>query len=345
MPHRPLRIFLTAAVLLVVARSAQGGTLYVGNDGTDSGGCGPKKFPCRSISQAIANASVGDKILVGPGRYGDLDGSGTPGDSAGEETPAPGCGCMIAMNKNVVILSTNGAAETLIDARTADVNNNVLLITNGGEFGRPGKGFLVTETTHQQGAGIAVDSNNVAIRGNQLIAAHPNAGALGIVAIFPGEVVVIEGNQVVNWNFAINVVGPGKTVRKNVVAMNSTGIQVRDGVMVGNVAIGNASGAGLQPVGTTNALRNAALGNTGPGISISNGFSGVVEKNNLFGNGDCGLFNFGINGAVATDNYWGAATGPTVTDVCNLDIGMATATTVVAPFASKPFKIKPAIVP
>ncbi len=47
------------------------------------------------------------------------------------------------------------------------------------------------------------------------------------------------------------MVGPGKIVRKNVVAMNVVvGIQVRDGTMVGNVAIGNdGGGSGLQPAG------------------------------------------------------------------------------------------------
>ena len=33
--------------------------------------------PCRSISRGIANAADGDTIVVGPGRYGDLDRDGT----------------------------------------------------------------------------------------------------------------------------------------------------------------------------------------------------------------------------------------------------------------------------
>ncbi len=92
---------------------------------------------CRSISEAIQNSAAGDEIVVGPGRYGDLNGNGVLGE-AGEEIPAAGCACMIAMNKPVVVRSSHGAAATLIDGRTVDAIQNVLLITTGGEFGRPG---------------------------------------------------------------------------------------------------------------------------------------------------------------------------------------------------------------
>ena len=54
--------------------------LYVTNNGVDNQACGTKAAPCRSISQAIAYAKDGDKILVGPGRYGDLNGNGSFSD-------------------------------------------------------------------------------------------------------------------------------------------------------------------------------------------------------------------------------------------------------------------------
>jgi hypothetical protein len=52
-------------------------------DGVDSAACGSPKSPCRSISQAIENASDGDTIEVGAGRYGSISGSADftgPGD-------------------------------------------------------------------------------------------------------------------------------------------------------------------------------------------------------------------------------------------------------------------------
>ena len=42
---------------------------------------------------------------------------------------------------------------TMIDGRSVDVIQNVFLPTNGGEFGRPGKDFTVTETAQRDGSG------------------------------------------------------------------------------------------------------------------------------------------------------------------------------------------------
>ena len=64
-------------------RAASAATLLVANNGVDSPTCGPAE-PCRSLARAIANAVAGDTIVVGPGRYGDLNGDGTLGNAAGE---------------------------------------------------------------------------------------------------------------------------------------------------------------------------------------------------------------------------------------------------------------------
>src|SRR5262247_2574920 len=58
--------------------------LSVANNGIDSTTCGSSGAPCRSISQAIAHASEGDTVVVGPGRYGDLNGNRILGE-VGEE--------------------------------------------------------------------------------------------------------------------------------------------------------------------------------------------------------------------------------------------------------------------
>jgi len=72
---------LLLAIGVAVADSA---TLNVANNGVDSDICGAASAPCRSISQAIANAADGDTVVVGPGRYGDLNGDGRLG-GPGEE--------------------------------------------------------------------------------------------------------------------------------------------------------------------------------------------------------------------------------------------------------------------
>src|SRR5262249_14049499 len=92
------RIAVTRApvVLLMVAvvTPAHAVTVYVANHGIGGAACGAKTSPCRSIDHAVNTiASDGDTVIVGPGTYGDLDGSGTLGDSPGEETG--GFGCMV----------------------------------------------------------------------------------------------------------------------------------------------------------------------------------------------------------------------------------------------------------
>ena len=128
----------------------------------------------------------------------------------------------------------------------------------------------------------------------------------------------------------------GITVSKNQVADNLYGIVADGGSVVGNVAINNR--AGIFVKGTANATGNATYGNHDFGIFVTNPFVGVITKNNIFGN-ECGLFNLGVVGVAATNNYWGAPTGPgggAADTTCNENGG----TTDVTPFATKPFAVK-----
>jgi len=352
-PHRVSRVALTAAVLLALTPSAHASTLYAANDGVDGAACGPKTSPCRSIGQTMANAAAGDTIIVGPGKYGDLDGDGTPGDSPGEENPAlnsPGCGCMLALNKAVTLESSNGAAETLIDGRSVASGETVLLITDGGTFGTPGKGFFVTQSGGGNKNAMVIDSNNVAVRGNQIIPVLATSVGIGIQTVDSGGSVVIEGNQLVGWATAIYVQGANKTVRNNAVLLSFDGIApAANSLVSGNAAIGNEIGiflaSGAQTVVGNAAISNTfGISNTGVGPSgFGTAFNGTVEKNDIVGN-ICGMGNDGVTGLVADKNYWGAATGPGAApgdDTCNSSGG----TTTVTPFAKARFKVKPSIKP
>lgn len=145
------RSVAAVALLFALVPAVHASTLYVANNGVDGAGCGPTTSPCRSISYAIATAVAGDTIIVGPGRYGDLNDDGIlggTGEEIGVDDCAPGvfctiC-CMVRVTKAVTIISSHGAASTMIDARKVNIAQNILL--NGGEFGRPGKGFTVTNT-------------------------------------------------------------------------------------------------------------------------------------------------------------------------------------------------------
>jgi hypothetical protein len=341
MRSRLFRSSLGAAILCVLVPYADATTLYVANNALDALACGTKESPCRSITAAIAKAAPGDKIIVGPGRYGDLDRNGTLG-GPGEEVPAPGCGCMLAVNKAVSLTSSGGAAATLIDARTVNQLVNVALFLVEGEFGRPGKGFTVTATAYLDGKGIVIDSGELAVRGNQVVQnthASSSTGAIGIDMPFPQDILV-EGNQVTGWYIGIAARGAGNIVRRNQVAQNGTGIAASRGEVIGNVVTGNVVGLDLR--GSAHVFGNAIHGNDG-GIFVGYATSGVVERNNVFGNRDFGLNNNETAGLVATDNYWGAVSGPGDDPADDVLDGLSTTT--FAPFATVPFKVKAPIKP
>jgi len=144
LPGRSVLLLLAVAGLGLgaLAGAAEAATLNVANNGVDSGTCGAAASPCRSISQAIANASAGDRIVVGPGRYGDLDGDGAF-TSAGEEAPSVACSCMIKVDKAVTIESRAGAGATVLDAGGLP-GTVVGILASGVVFGRAKKGFTLT---------------------------------------------------------------------------------------------------------------------------------------------------------------------------------------------------------
>jgi hypothetical protein len=134
-------------------------------------------------------------------------------------------------------------------------------------------------------------------------------------------------------------------VRRNQVSsLGFYAIYARDSIVLGNIVTADARGIGLEGVAT--AVGNSVSSN-GAGIHVSNSapFSGLIERNNLVGNGDgnCGLYNDGHSGLNAANNYWGAASGPgpdPADDVCNNE-----GTTTVTPFATKPFVVSAPIKP
>jgi hypothetical protein len=257
---------------------------------------------------------------------------------------------LLALNKPIRLQSSNGAAETVIDATDVGSDRNVLIITDGGSFGAPGKGFLVTQSGGAAKRGMVIDANDVAIRGNQFVPIQPTSIGIGIETVDSAGSVVIESNQIIGWATGILLAGTNKTVRNNVVMMNGSGIVGSTGsVVTGNVAIGNSLGIAL-PNGPGTIATNAAIGNTfgigNHGVGPPGGgrlFTGTLEKNDVFGN-SCGTFNDGLMPLVAAKSYWGAPTGPgadPADDACNSSGGTTTTT----PFAKTLIKVKPTIKP
>jgi len=331
-------ISVAAVVLLALSPCVPAATIHVANNGVDSAACGPSGNACRSITKAIHHAVKGDVIVVGPGKYGDLNGNGVLGEP-GEEAPPANCSCVLVVNKVVTIQSSDGAASTVIDARTVDVLDNVEITANGAIFGKAGLGFTVTETkaaTTSNCFGIDLaTAKDVRVQGNLVVDSHrcPGQGEGITAGAFTPGGGLIQDNQVVGWDIGIGA-GPD-IVEHNVVQLNGTGIYGAGAAITGNVVTGNQTGIEVTN-SAASATGNAVLGNeVGIWVVSLDGTIANVESNNVFGNSSCGV-QFSADNVVATHNYWGRASGPLPPiDTC----GSGAGTAIVTPFATKPFTI------
>ena len=313
-----IRLLPAALVLtLAVPSLASAATWYVANTGADNGGCGvTTATACRSIQQAIELANAGDIVSVGPGRYGDLNGNGIPGD-AGEERGSPGCGCVLSINKAVAVISTAGAAATrdrrpnrpLPDERAADHRRRRIRSSR--------KGFTVTGTALKDGTGVVLDASSVMVRGNQVIYSTPANLPQGLgpdisrssgwgIRTVNNEPVLLQGNYVDGWFFGVEIRGAA-VLSKSQLVRNFIGVTAAGS----SVVSGNSVSAGIYGIYLTSgatATGNAVFANAISGIRLNG--PATATKNNLYGNGDFSLAKRAA--APATTASW-ASTPPTIT--------------------------------
>jgi len=225
-----------------------------------------------TLNAAIASASPGDTILVGPGIYGDLDGDGNFTPATGEEAAEVGfsCDCMIKVNKALTIISRDGADATVLDAGASTVAG-VNILAGGVIFGQPKKGFTIWRAGD---AGLTVDAkaDQVKIGGN--ISKFNGLNCASGCSIPPGP-------------------GPGFRIN------GGSGHQLTGNHAVRNTGSGFLlSGDGLRLSG------NLASENNGAGYFIS-GSNHVVSHNSANNSGGDGFALFGANFSV-TGNAAGA---------------------------------------
>ncbi len=355
--------FVTSLWLLTSVTAASAAVLQVANNGLDGTSCGTKTAPCRSITRAVANAAPGDRIVVGPGRYGDLDRDGVLGEP-NEEGPA--AGTILALDKAVSVESSAGAASTIIDA--GDSGRSAVRITaSGARLGRSKKGFTLVSSAGNgveiQGAAAgAVVEGNLALL---TLSAFLGAGAGGHVlqgnvavanasgfVLGNGENTVARANlAVANTSDGFTAGGTGTPRLEGNVATGNEGFgfsaALYDHVtLTGGVAVGNAQGV-FGGNGDTFAISGlTALANVVSGIHNQGTTTMSVTASNLVANGAKSLGGFANCGAAteahplaATNVFWGAASGPgddPADRVCELAAGVATVDSV----ATKPFKSK-----
>lgn len=297
---------MMVAIVAIGAGTAGAVTLHVQNNGVDSATCGTVAAPCRSITRAIANSVPKDRILVGPGRYGDLNGNGVLGEP-GEE---PGS---VFVSKPLTLESEEGAGATLIDM--SGLHIDVIRVTVGAPgsvIGLPGRGFTLSAggwglSTEPGFPGFLQISGNIAINN-----------------IENGFLLHAEGPYFVTNNLAIRNGTAGFLVH------GGTGHKFRQNVAVGNgfegftsdfgaghefsynLAIGNVGEGFHMGLDTGVTLRgNSALGNKSFGMALVS-TTATVAQNNIYSNDpltNCGLKS--VDSTVnAANNFFGAATGP-----------------------------------
>lgn len=362
------------------AALAAGATLYVANNGMDTLSCGAEDAPCRSITRAIAHASAGDQIVVGPGMYGDVnrDGVVDPSGDSGEEAPVsiPELACSLVPNANLAlirvdkpltIVSRDGAGATVIEAGGQFYENYVMVDVTADDvvFGKRGKGFTVRNGN--TGVHVAGNVAGTRIEGNVLECfmgllsgdcTVPPVMSIGTVVkgntSQPDSIIgfyVLDASAVVSGNVAKGSFmtgfavfgGPDTSVTKNL-AIDGLGngmiVVASDGAVVSRNAAIGNNDSGLMLVGSGDALAEVEV---------------TIEKNSFFGNGKRPLYppsNCGItvqnSGAQmltvsAAGNWWGDAGGPGI-DPADSAGGTCSAGTVTLNLgepATKEIRVKP----
>jgi len=361
-------IGLTLCFVAATGGAQAGAIIHVANNGLDGPGCGTPASPCRSISAGIAAAAEGDTVLVRPGLYGELDMDGALG-SQGEET-GDNYG-VIALNKRVTVISSQGAAVTSI--RGIEGRSIVSLGASGAQFGAKDAGFTLNNTNlwgistqplargkiagnilRNVPSGIVIQSselwevndNVVSITGGQGIVLQSAASGTGAVWV--------HDNIVFGDDFQEGIqIGPraAHRVYDNVVNGPYFGMSVTPGPsrvlrnLVTNARIGliyvrpyDIVTADVLPV----ISRNSFIGNRGSGMAVfqDQPFGITLRENNFYGNGSCGVATGGGTGQVdARNNYWGAPTGPSFVNPADPVCDSTSPPIQYKPFATREFAI------
>ena len=324
----------TIVVLGIGAGAAGAATIHVRNNGLDSATCGAVPAPCRTISQGIANAASKDRILVGPGLYGDLNGNGILGEP-GEEPSS------IFVDKPLTLESEEGAGATVIDMGGLHIDViRVLPPAVGAVIGLPGRGFTLS------GGGWGLSTQGGPSAGQLSISGNIATNNLedGFLLHEPGPYFLTNNLALRNGTTGFLVHGgTGHKFLQNVAVGNGfAGFTADFGTDLEfsyNLSIGNTGNGFLFDIRGLLLRGNSALGNRSAGVALNN-TTGTVFQNNIYGNdpaANCGIASNNSGGVNAANNYFGASTGPGANPADNVCIFSGSLT--YTPFAPIEFSV------
>jgi hypothetical protein len=309
-----------AGFCLTGAASAAGtgGLIQVANNGLDTATCGSRTAPCRSIGRGIERATAGDTVLVGPGKYGDLNEDGIlggPGEESGLNNSA------LRIDKAVRVVSSAGAALTVIDGGGgASLYSTVKIDGSNVIFGEVEGGFTLTGAE----SGLLTDGyTGVHIVGNIATGARANGFWVNAGGAVSGVIDVsyniahdngqagfiagslLESSRVIlryNKSYSNSTGILSATFGRHEIAYNEVSNNANTGISVDftpsfihhNIVSGNDRGISSNswspdrlPSAGPVLYRNSLIGNTRFGILVTSGppVRTVVKENNFFGNG------------------------------------------------------------
>src|SRR5262245_9964652 len=247
--QRCVQALLALCLFSGATGAVQAKTLNVTNHGGDSPTCGGTTTPCRSISQAITNAADGDRISVGPGRYGM-----NFGEVAEVNT---GCNCLLKVNKQLTVESRAGAAATVLEAGGVAVDV-VQISASSVSFGKKNSGFTLTgagETEDYRGSGIRINPDDlVEIRVEGNIASENSAHGFDVSGV---NLTVTQNVARNNGRYGFVGGGPGMRIANNEALNNGEyGFDLTgSGDVADNVATGNGADGGFDLTGAGGELK------------------------------------------------------------------------------------------
>jgi hypothetical protein len=358
-------IALALACASVTTANASGAVLRVTNNGSDVPGCGGDGNPCRSITAGIAAAAAGDTILVGPGKYGDIDGDNSLG-GPGEEIGNTG---VLHINKAVIVISTNGAGATVIRG-VSGLPIVVYISADGAQFGDRNAGFTVygansfgvSDGTISSGKVIGNIARGMAagfyLQSMGSLEASYNIAidnfAIGIAGVSANDstgAVNIHNNTIIGPGGGTGIVLGGLGAHRaiaNTVSGNDIGVQVSPSPsrIAQNLIVDNRLGVAYPeylgpgaPAGTPTVTRNSLNGNSGNALWVSPNANYTItfRQNNLIGNDYCAVQNGSPLTIDARQNFWGSPAGPGFgSGPCNYGAGQILTT----PFAISEIDIR-----
>jgi hypothetical protein len=223
---------------------------------------------------------------------------------------------------------------------------------NGTDDDSSGIGFVISvgagltrvrsnRATHNDFYGFIVASNQANPGAARIVAnaAHSNRFAGFVIESGTGPAYTLVGNVATGNPGGFSLDGRGLVVRRNVAMNNNVGVQIE----------GDASNLLL--------AENSIIGNRLGGVSIGLNVPGPIDihRSNIYGNAggaspsietNCGISNLSGRQIDARNNFWGLPSGPGANPADNAGPGTgcdaeAGSETLLVPFASKPFPIRP----